>query len=686
MNAFDTKQWDNYNFDADSVKKPWQNYNFDANTSVAAKGKNRSIFGIGKSNDFAGFSKTSDSLVFKADFGHAFGRKKDIWARDDDSDDEDDDDGGFIERETNNGSFAIRPQVGGFTIRPPQFTIKPPIEKSKNLDDKPVHSGTVIKKPSSAELQMGFRSLKPVAKVDPNTSRIESVDIHQGRVLNAKPIALSPLPKPPRRDLKGTVKKIDTLDRIEVDENFYMQKADGFLMINATISDHGTRSPFKRLEKKDFEKEISLPKMTLHCRDSEIYHEIISNVSDDESNSSKSFENNFDFRVTNTNLNKPKVEVSGGMPEPNKSFLYHGEENKLKSQTGQMENFNMNQDLRENVGSPQDLQGSSIKTFGMGKFMRKKHRDNGDTITDVRNDVISGFEGYMSPNPSIVEPDVISNSSTDLKNRKSPDSTSSRVFKSVINNFSRFSKRRPKMDETEDKSDVKRMKKDEKGMQNESHHSSAKSSNVIGEITKKIPIKMKRKEKRMAPMAPLGYIKRGSARFEIKTYSEEHNNPTNNKSDVCTTAKTKINWFQKQLGQFESDSEQGSVRSSKNSFKVSKNKVSGLTKEFDRVANLPNIENKSFSLPRTLKSQHCLHESETQINTCGRNVQVHPGTVSDRVQRFSLISAADGSKGPINELKRIRKVTEKVDLKCTEPKKEIVRQPYHMQIEIEDYI
>lgn len=693
MDAFDAKQWDNYNFDADSRKKPWQNYDFDS--SVTAVGTDRSIFTVGKSSVFAGFGKVSDSAVFdkddsggfKADFGHTFGRKKDIWARDE----SDDDDGGFIERETDNGGFAVRPQVGCSTIRPPQFTVKLPIEESKNL------SGSVIKKPSSAELQMGFRSLKPVSKVDRDTSRVESVDIHQGLVLNAKPIALSPLPKPPRRDLKNTVKKIDTLDRIEVDENFYMQKSDGFLTTNAPISDHGTRSPFKRLKQKDFEKEIPLPKMTLHCRDSEKYHDIVSNVTDDESNSSKSFENNFDFRFTDADLNKPKTddnrrnynEGSEGMPESNKSFLYPGKENTLRSQTGKMENFNMNQDLRENISSPQELQGSSTKTFGMGKFMRKKHKDNSDTSTDVRNDGASGFNEYKSPIPSVVEPDVISNSSTDLRNTKSPDSTS-RVFKSMINNFSRFSKRRPKMDENDDKSAVKRMKKDEKGIQNDSHQSS-KSSNVIGEITKKFPIKLKRKEKRMAPMAPLGNIKRGSARFEIKTYSEEHNHPTN-KSDVCTTAKTKINWFQKQLKQFESVSEQGSLRSSKNSFKVSKNKVSGLTKEFDRVANtetLPSIEHKSFSLPRSLKSQHCLYESETQTNTCGRNVQVYPGTVSDRIQRFTLISAADGSqqKGPISDLRPTQKVTEKVQVKPEEPKKkEIVHQPYHMRIEIEDYI
>lgn len=700
MDAFDAKQWSNYNFDVDSGKKPWQNYNVDANLSVSAKGKGRSIFAEGKSSDFAGFGKTSDSAdfskddsgSFKADFGHAFGRKKDIWARDDDSDD---DDGGFIERETDDGGFTIRPQVGGFTIRPPKFTIKPPIEESKNLGNKPKQSGSVIKKPCNAELQMGFRSLKPVSKVDLDAIRVESVHVHQGLAPNAKSITLSPLPKPPRRDLK--VKKIDTFDRIEVDENFYMQKSDGFLMTNASISGHGTRSPFKRLEKRDFEKEISLPKMTLHCRDSEMYNEIISNVTDDESNSSKSFENNFDFHITDSNKpinddNRGKhKEDSEGLPEPNKSFLYPGKENTLKSQTGQMENFNTNQNLRENVSSPQELQESSTKTFGMGKFMRKKHKANDDTTTDVRNDATSGFDGCKSPIPSIFEPDVIFNSGTDLRNTKSPDSISSGVFKSMINNFSRFSKRRPKMDENQDEAAIKRMKINEKGITNESHHG-AKSSNVIGEITKKFPIKLKRKEKRMAPMAPLGNMKRGSARFEIKTYSEEHNNPTNNKSDVCTTAKTKINWFQKQLKQFESDSEQGSARSSKNSFKVSKNKVSGLTKEFDRVANtesLPNIEHKSFSLPCNLQSQHCLYESEMQINTRGRNVQVYSGTVSDRVQRFSLISEADGSqqKGSISELRPTQKMSEKVEVKTVEPrKKEIKHQPYHMQIEIEDYI
>ncbi|XP_077284756.1 uncharacterized protein LOC143910241 [Arctopsyche grandis] len=260
-------------------------------------------------------------------------------------------------------------------------------------------------------------------------------------------------------------------------------------------------------------------------------------------------------------------------------------EKDIKTQTNNMENFNDDPDIRANLHEPND---QPKKSFGMQKFMHKKH----STKENIYQVDVHNFETKSNKN---VDPTtLVSSGHTHRKMLKSPDFASSKILKTLSDNINKFSRKSPvdyPVESTQGK--------------------------ATGADTFFFNLK-KNKSKCLAPLAPgVKNPKMSPAKFEIKTYPEEHKSIENKSFVYASDAKSKINWFQKQVLHLETSPEQ-SVRKS---LRMDHEKVSNLKKGFDMPTAKIKIMNDDCIEKYLIRDQKLL--------------EIYSGYVSDKVKHFS---------------------------------------------------
>lgn len=297
----------------------------------------------------------------------------------------------------------------------------------------------------------------------------------------------------------------------------------------------------------------------------------------------------------------------------------------IKTQTNNMEIFNKDPNIRTNLCMAVEEQ--CVKPFGMQKFINKT-----DSVQNIK------------PNVKIISPDEDSNVKVDHLNPtvqivhtivKNNDNSSPNILKTFSENLNRISKRASFKNPTD--SNIKPIKSLSKRFKKQTKTNNRENDSVLGS--------KRNKNKSLAPLAPgVKNPKMSPAKFEIKTYSEEHKVGSKN-SALLSDAKSKINWFQKQVANSRNDSGQNSVR---NSLREDNTKVSTLKKEFDSSFNNACIEK------YLMRDQKLL--------------EIYSGYVSDKIKHFTpkdvLISHGPCETKKIENQKTVDSMTDSNKIVC----------------------
>lgn len=215
----------------------------------------------------------------------------------------------------------------------------------------------------------------------------------------------------------------------------------------------------------------------------------------------------------------------------------------IKTQTNNMENFNKDPNIRSNLCM--DIE-EPVKPFGMQKFINKDSVQKPVKISSEQSNIRNN---HLTPVVQII-------------NAKNTDYSGQNILKTFSDNLNRISIRASFKNSTESKLN-RSLKKRFKKQSKLNDQSDPKTH----------------KNKSLAPLAPgVKNPKMTPAKFEIKTYSEEHKVEGSKSSALLSDAKSKINWFQKQVVNSRNDSGQNSVR---NSQREDNTKVQVLKKEYD---------------------------------------------------------------------------------------------------------